>query len=382
VDYVWYKFIDQPAIQRLGLSDVERNKLQMFVESLHANSGVEGPTFAAPTSGTLAMIDPTQLVMPPTGFEVGYVPIVISQYKTVPEGEVNALTAFYNAAGGENWTNNTRWLSGDPDGWHGVTVENSRVTRLDLPENNLTGTISPEVGKLTSLEYVELSNNHLTGSLPSEIGELRTLNLFATYNNKLNGTIPVEFGNLTELTLLQLGSNELSGSLPEELGQLTNLKYLFIEDNAISGPLPLTLQNLDALMSFTFQGTQLCVPTDESLQIWLQAIPNLVSTDIDCVVTSTAPVTSEANGRFSMNQSYPNPFSASTMISFDLPETSFVSLKIFDQMGRESATLFFGTLPAGKYSKQWSADNWPDGLYFFHLQAGSYTETRKVILLR
>jgi hypothetical protein len=78
VQYVWYRFVDQPAIARLGLSAAVRTKLQAFAESLHTRSGVNGITLAAPSS-PLATLDPAQLVTPPAGLEKGYVPVVISQ---------------------------------------------------------------------------------------------------------------------------------------------------------------------------------------------------------------------------------------------------------------------------------------------------------------
>jgi hypothetical protein len=79
VDYVWYKFIDQPAIARLGLSAAVKLQLQTFVESLHEHSGVSGLTIAPPSSGKLATLDAAQIVTPPAGMEKGYVPVVIRQ---------------------------------------------------------------------------------------------------------------------------------------------------------------------------------------------------------------------------------------------------------------------------------------------------------------
>jgi hypothetical protein len=79
VDYAWYKFVDQPAIARLGLSPAVKLQLQTFVESLHEHSGVSGLTIAPPTSGKLATLDAAQIVTPPAGMEKGYVPVVIRQ---------------------------------------------------------------------------------------------------------------------------------------------------------------------------------------------------------------------------------------------------------------------------------------------------------------
>ncbi len=80
VEYVWYRFRDQPAIARLGLSPDVLDRLQAFVEAWHAASGLAGLTFAPPGSGILVGLDPAQFVTPPTGMERGYVPIVIRQH--------------------------------------------------------------------------------------------------------------------------------------------------------------------------------------------------------------------------------------------------------------------------------------------------------------
>lgn len=78
VQYVWYRFVDQPAIARLNLSAAERARLQAWAESVHAQ-GISAITVAPPTAGTLATIDPGHVVTPPPGLTVGYVPIAIGQ---------------------------------------------------------------------------------------------------------------------------------------------------------------------------------------------------------------------------------------------------------------------------------------------------------------
>lgn len=80
VEYVWYRFVDQPAIARLGLDPAVLTQLQTFVESFHDESGTQGITMAPPTSGELATMDPALIVTPPDGLERGHVPIVIRQY--------------------------------------------------------------------------------------------------------------------------------------------------------------------------------------------------------------------------------------------------------------------------------------------------------------
>ena len=87
-------------------------------------------------------------------------------------------------------------------------------------------------------------------------------------------------------------------------------------------------------------------------------------------------------GRFELNQNYPNPFNPSTMISFSLPSKSFVSLKVFDFMGREVATLVSEQMLGGAYSRQWNAAKMSSGIYFYRLRAGSLIKTKKLILLK
>jgi hypothetical protein len=85
---------------------------------------------------------------------------------------------------------------------------------------------------------------------------------------------------------------------------------------------------------------------------------------------------------FELLQNFPNPFNPTTTISFSLPSRSFVSLKVFDLLGKEVATIISEEMPVGKYSKQWNAANVSSGVYFYRLQAGTFTEIKKLVLLR
>jgi hypothetical protein len=84
--------------------------------------------------------------------------------------------------------------------------------------------------------------------------------------------------------------------------------------------------------------------------------------------------------RFSLEQNFPNPFNPTTTISFSIPRRSFVSLKVYDALGREVSRLLSEELPAGTYSRQWNAGTLPSGVYFCRLQAGSFNQTQKLIL--
>jgi hypothetical protein len=106
---------------------------------------------------------------------------------------------------------------------------------------------------------------------------------------------------------------------------------------------------------------------------------------LQTIVGWTADVrTSEATipTKFSLEQNYPNPFNPSTTIRFALPKSSYVTLRIFNVLGEEVATLVNGEIPAGYHEVMWDASNQSGGVYFYRLQTSEYVETRKLLLLK
>jgi hypothetical protein len=103
----------------------------------------------------------------------------------------------------------------------------------------------------------------------------------------------------------------------------------------------------------------------------------------DVLISSLAEqIADKMPGTFVLDQNYPNPFNPSTTISFNLPERSFVSLKLFDLTGREVTTLVAAELPAGHQTIQWNAADMTSGVYFYHLQAGTHNATKKLVLIK
>jgi hypothetical protein len=100
------------------------------------------------------------------------------------------------------------------------------------------------------------------------------------------------------------------------------------------------------------------------------------------VVTALNENRSILPDKFSLYQNYPNPFNPTTEIRFDIPEEGYVSIKIFDVLGREVATLVNEKKTAGHYSVSWDASAVPSGVYFYRLQTEKFSDVKKMLLLR
>ena len=166
----------------------------------------------------------------------------------LPLTDREILEIFYEATGGDDWTDNTNWLSdADLDEWYGVRAHQGKVSNIFLRENNLVGAIPPELGGLEKLFALSLDENRLSGPIPPEL-------------SKFNG-----------LRDLFLGRNPgISGRIPAELGYMQRLEYLGLDQTNLTGPVPLTFANLD-LTRFYFDKDGPCIPAD--LQSWVDSIP-------------------------------------------------------------------------------------------------------------
>ncbi len=86
--------------------------------------------------------------------------------------------------------------------------------------------------------------------------------------------------------------------------------------------------------------------------------------------------------KFELYQNYPNPFNPTTTIQFDIPKASFVTLKVYNILGREVATLVNEKREAGRYEAKFKASTLSSGVYFYRLQAGDYVSTKKFVLIK
>lgn len=117
--------------------------------------------------------------------------------------------------------------------------------------------------------------------------------------------------------------------------------------------------------------------------------PNSGTINIDPTSTSWSgpiatdvPISAELPVEFGLMQNYPNPFNPSTTIQYQVASPSFVTLKVYNLLGQEVATLVNDQKEPGTYAVRWIADGIPSGIYFAKMQAGAFTQTRRMVVLK
>jgi hypothetical protein len=100
------------------------------------------------------------------------------------------------------------------------------------------------------------------------------------------------------------------------------------------------------------------------------------------LITSVEGQPSELPTQFKLEQNYPNPFNPSTVIRFSVPSSKFVTLKVYNALGQEVATLVNEVKQPGRYEVTWDASGMASGVYLYRMQAGGYIDTKKLILLK
>ncbi len=199
----------------------------------------------------------------------------------ISTAERAVLVSLYNGTNGASWTNTTApnapWTvaaaAGGECAWFGVVCapsgSSNTVVEINLPSNNLVGTLPaslntlsnlralrfqsnslsgalPSLAGLSSLSYVDVRSNQLTGNLPALTG-LSALEAFSFSNNQIAGSIP-SLSGLSALKVFQGSSNQLTGNIPSLTG-LSALEWFHVDGNQLNGAVP-SLSGLTALQSF------------------------------------------------------------------------------------------------------------------------------------
>ncbi|XP_031288125.1 receptor protein kinase-like protein At4g34220 [Pistacia vera] len=143
-----------------------------------------------------------------------------------------------------------------PCSWNGVTcteignpgtADMFRVTGLVLPNSQLLGSVSEDLGFIEHLRHLDLSNNFFNGSLPVSVFNATELQVFSLSNNVISGELPEIIGEMRNLQVLNLSDNALAGKVPQNLTALQNLSVVSLRSNYFSGSLPGGFSSVEVL---------------------------------------------------------------------------------------------------------------------------------------
>eukprot|EP01018_Ginkgo_biloba_P024492 Gb_17927 [translate_table: standard] len=141
----------------------------------------------------------------------------------------------------QNWMPNISFCS-----WSGVkcSKRRQRVVSLNITSMDLEGSISPLIGNMSFLQFLDLSNNSFHGNVPQELSRLFRLQVLSLSNNHLGSLIPPQLGRLSQLRVLAMENNKLEGHIPSTLTGCRNLHTLALTYNYLSGSIPAGLSLL------------------------------------------------------------------------------------------------------------------------------------------
>jgi photosystem II stability/assembly factor-like uncharacterized protein len=108
----------------------------------------------------------------------------------------------------------------------------------------------------------------------------------------------------------------------------------------------------------------------------------VIRLDDSATVIGINNISSEIPSSYKLEQNYPNPFNPVTNINFSIPKAGYTSIRIYDILGKLVSTLFEEQLAPGSYKADWDASQMPSGIYLYRIESGSYTQSRKLILIK
>lgn len=178
--------------------------------------------------------------------------------------ECAAWTAFYNAAGGLDWTecsdakdNPCDCVIGTPPRARGVKCDAGEITHIILPNNNMHGELASELQHLTHLQRLDIGYNNLGGDIPEIFSNLPALVDIDFSENAFTGPIPKSLEFLPSIINLLMRNNKLTGTIHQSLGSIKTVEKFNFRSNQLTGTLPVSLGNLDKMTNFILWGNQL-----------------------------------------------------------------------------------------------------------------------------
>lgn len=269
-----------------------------------------------------------------------------------------------------------KWDTTEPTGYYVWTPNDTVAVAFDAFPG----------GKLDSIRVALRRAGSITGGVweftgnvqPTPLGKPLAVPITASITTETTVPYPVPYKNWATVDLTsQTISTDKNFVVGFVIGHVPNTPGVMVTD----------FPNVGHYHSFTYLQTPDGVTTPNWYYITSgeDTVAIYLIRAYASIITSTGKETIELTpSDFTLSQNYPNPFNPSTSINYHIAEKSLVTLKVYDLLGNEVATIINEEKPAGSYNIQFSTSNLhlSSGTYFYRLQAGNFAETKKMILLK
>lgn len=226
------------------------------------------------------------------------------------------------------------FVNNDPGVGKGIAITNLSSNTLTLPKLKL---------KKGDIVFIRVKDSFLRWSEAKPV--------IYSYKNIISAQYFIKYNNGSTINPAEMTVNDSLPNYP-----------VFI---ALSNPIPSITKNDTVYVRFQSE--------DYLWGPWSK---------ISGVITSVKDNENSMPKEFMLYNNYPNPFNPTTKIKYAVPKASLVTLKVYDILGREIITLINEEKSPGNYEVEFNATNLPSGVYFYKMQAGSYSETKKMVLMR
>ena len=257
--------------------------------------------------------------------------------------------------------------------WTQTSLINRSVRSLAVTGNNIfagTYTYGVYLSTNNGSSWIQTSlNNRTVYSIAINGNDIFAGTDLGVYLSANNGTTWTQtaLNNVSVLSLAVSGNNIFAGTYGSGAYISNNYGASWTQRN--EGLSNFCLISLCILNNYIFAGTFCEMPRG----VYRRPLSELVG---------IVPISNEIPNQFSLSQNYPNPFNPTTNVQFSIVNVQYVTLKIFDLLGREVATLVNEQLQPGTYEVDWDGSGFASGVYYYKLVAGDYTETRKMVLMK
>jgi len=257
------------------------------------------------------------------------------------------------------------------DGLHGDSLANDGIYGVYIPPLNVE-----DYFKLNVSTTEDTTNKYVNSLISLRFTTVGPIKLDSLSISKVSSTVynvrPFFRNEGSSLTVNNI-KVKISTPLTSVITQITpdTISISSIAPRAVAGPTNDVNVTVSSRFSGNFKFTFELMSNEWTY--WKDTVSQIATGTDEEIHTPT---------NYSITQNYPNPFNPSTKIKFSIPKSSYVSIKVFDVLGREVAILVNEEKKSGTYEVNFNSANLSSGIYFYRIEAGSFVQTNKMILLK